>query len=107
MTGNLIPLLTAVLLLAGAFIALIAALGLLRLPDLFTRMHAASKAGTAGSGLALLAVALHSGDLTIWLKCLVAILFFVLTAPLSSHLLAKAALKSGRKPEFLDALPDA
>lgn len=102
MSGDIISLLSAFLLLTGALFSLIAALGLLRLPDLFTRMHAASKAGTAGSGLLLIAAALDSGEWAIWFKCLAAIGFFVLTAPLSAHLLAKAALAAGLKPGFLD-----
>jgi multicomponent Na+:H+ antiporter subunit G len=81
----------ACLLLLGASLTLIAALGLFRLPDLYTRMHAASKAGTAGSGLLLLAVAIQSGEAGTWLKCLLALVFFFLTAPVSAHMLAKAA----------------
>ena len=96
----------AVLLVGGAFISLVASLGLLRLPDLFSRMHAASKAGTAGSGLVLVAVAFHSGDGQTAIKCIAAIAFFVLTAPLSAHLLAKAALRAGYKVEYLDHPPN-
>ena len=106
MSADIVSLIIAFLLVAGALISLIAALGLLRLPDLFTRMHAASKAGSAGSGLVLVAVALHSGEIAIWIKCLAAVVFFVLTAPLSAHLLAKAALKYGHKPDFLDPSGD-
>lgn len=95
MIAAAIELLVAGLLLAGAFLAFIAALGLFRLPELYTRMHAASKAGTAGSGLLLLAVALQSGEAGTWIKCLLAIAFFFLTAPVSAHLLAKAAVRSG------------
>lgn len=102
MVAEFSTILAALLLVAGALVSLIASLGLLRLPDLFTRMHAASKAGTAGSGLILIAAALHSGDWTIWAKCLAAILFLVLTAPLSAHLLAKAAMSAGQKPATLD-----
>lgn len=98
MSADIIALGSAFLLLAGAILALIAALGLLRLPDLFTRMHAASKSGTAGSGLILIAAALYLGEWAIWIKCLAAIGFFVLTAPLSAHLLAKAALEAGQSP---------
>ncbi len=87
----------AVLLLLGAFLTFVAALGLFRLPELFTRMHAASKAGTAGSGLLLLAVAMQSGEVDVWVKCLLAIAFFFLTAPVSAHLLAKAALRCGQR----------
>lgn len=102
MSSDIISLLAAILLVAGALFSLISALGLLRLPDLFTRMHAASKAGTAGSGLLLIAAALSSGDWAIWLKCAAAIGFFLLTAPLSAHLLAKAAIAAGRKPRSAD-----
>jgi multicomponent Na+:H+ antiporter subunit G len=97
-----ISLLSAVFLLAGALFSFIASLGLLRLPDLFSRMHAASKAGTAGSGLVLIAAALHAGAWDVWVKCIAVIVFFVLTTPLSAHLLAKAALAAGAKPRFLD-----
>ena len=96
MIGIATELSVAVLLLAGAFLTLVAALGLFRLPDLYTRMHAASKAGTAGSGLLLLAVALQTQDVAVWIKCLMAIAFFVLTAPVAAHLLAKAAARGGQ-----------
>jgi multicomponent Na+:H+ antiporter subunit G len=94
--ASAIEIVIACLLLLGATLTLIAALGLFRLPDLYTRMHASSKAGTAGSGLLLLAVALQSGEADTWVKCLLAILFFFLTAPVSAHLLAKAAANGGQ-----------
>ena len=81
MIGLLYDALVAALLLTGAAFALIAAIGLVRLPDLFTRMHAASKAGTLGSGVLLIALA--------------GVVFFLLTAPISAHLLAKAAYAVG------------
>jgi multicomponent Na+:H+ antiporter subunit G len=107
LNSDFISLLSAFLLVAGALFSLIASLGLLRFPDLFCRMHAASKAGTAGSGLILIAAALHAGDWAIWLKCLAAILFFLLTAPLAAHLLAKAALAAGLKSGFFGPDGDA
>jgi multicomponent Na+:H+ antiporter subunit G len=97
MTGSLFEVLIAALLLCGSFLTLVAALGLLRLPDLFTRMHASSKAGSAGSGLLLLGVALQSGEADVRIKCLLTIGFFVLTAPVAAHLLAKAAVRAGAK----------
>ena len=97
MTGSLFEIVIAILLLSGSLLALVAALGLFRLPDLFTRMHASSKAGTAGSGLLLLGVAMQSGEIEVWIKCLLTIGFFVLTAPVAAHLLAKAAVRAGAK----------
>jgi multicomponent Na+:H+ antiporter subunit G len=85
----------AALMVVGALFSLIAAIGLNRLPDLYTRMHAASKAGTVGSGLLLLAVGLHAADVATFGRALAGIVFFVLTAPVSAHLLARAAHKVG------------
>ncbi|MFD1746586.1 monovalent cation/H(+) antiporter subunit G [Rhizobium helianthi] len=85
----------ALVILAGSSFSLIAAIGLNRLPDMFTRMHAASKAGTVGSGLLLLAAGLHANDLSVLSRALAGFLFFILTAPISAHLLAKAAHQVG------------
>lgn len=87
--------LTSALVLSGAAFALAAAIGLNRLPDIYSRMHAASKAGTVGSGLLLLAVGLHSGEIAVFARALAGFFFFVLTAPVSAHLLAIASLKAG------------
>jgi multicomponent Na+:H+ antiporter subunit G len=89
--------LAAVLILAGSGFALTASIGLLRLPDLYTRMHAASKAGTLGSCAVLLALAVHADDPAISLRALAGIVFFLLTVPISSHLLAKAAHAAGHR----------
>ena len=86
--------LAGLLLLAGGVFAIGGAVGVLRFPDVFARMHAASKAGIAGSGLALLAVALAAGDLGISARALLALAFFMLTTPLSAHLLARAVFRS-------------
>jgi multicomponent Na+:H+ antiporter subunit G len=95
MMSMLIAGLTAVLLVCGSLFSLIAAIGINRLPDLYTRMHAASKAGTIGSGLLLLAVGFHAMELAIFARALAGFFFFILTAPVSAHLLAKAARQAG------------
>ncbi|WP_404933369.1 monovalent cation/H(+) antiporter subunit G [Nitratireductor sp. L15S-10] len=87
--------LTGLLVIIGAAFTLIAAIGILRLPDLYTRMHAASKAGTLGSGLMLVALAIFAQDQAIVTRALAAVVFFLLTAPISAHLLAKAAYAAG------------
>lgn len=89
-------LIAGALVLFGAAFSLVAAVGVLRMPDLYVRMHAASKAGTLGVGSMLLAVAVHSGgDLSVIARALIAIFFLVLTAPVGAHLLARAAYVSG------------
>lgn len=87
--------LAAVLILIGSAFTLTATIGLVRLPDLYTRMHAASKAGTLGSCVVLLALAVHADDPAISLRALAGIVFFILTVPISSHLLAKEAHRVG------------
>ena len=85
----------ALVMVIGALFSLLAAVGLLRLPDLYTRMHAASKAGVVGAGLILLAVALVSFDAAVALRAMLGIIFLVLTTPVSAHLLARAAYQAG------------
>ncbi|WEX07750.1 monovalent cation/H(+) antiporter subunit G [Chelativorans sp. AA-79] len=88
-------LLVGTLILIGAFFAFAASIGLLRLPDLYTRMHAASKTGTLGSGAMLIALAVYTEDHATASRALAAIVFLLLTAPISAHLLAKAAYAAG------------
>lgn len=86
------------LLVIGALFAVAAAIGIMRFPDVFSRMHAASKAGTLGSGLMLIALALHAGELDVITRAIAGVIFFLLTAPISAHLVAKAALAAGYRP---------
>jgi multicomponent Na+:H+ antiporter subunit G len=89
----------AILLLIGSAFCAIAALGILRFPDVYTRLHAASKAGPLGAGLILVAVAFASGDWAIAVRCVLGLAFLILTSPVSAHLLARAALQSGVQPD--------
>lgn len=89
----------AIVMLFGALFCLLAAVGVLRLPDLYMRLHAASKAGLVGAGLILAAVALISFDGAVALRAVLGIVFLLLSTPVSAHLLARAALKSGQKPD--------
>jgi multicomponent Na+:H+ antiporter subunit G len=89
--------LAAILILVGSIFALTASIGLIRLPDLYTRMHAASKAGTLGSCVMLIALAVYTDNLATATRALGGVAFFLLTAPVSAHLLAKAAHASGLK----------
>lgn len=109
MIGDLLTILAGVLVLIGAAFTAIAGIGILRLPDLFTRMHAASKAGSVGVGLILMALALVANETAEALRAIAAILFFLLTTPISAHLLAKAAYAAGYplwKGSVLDEMPD-
>lgn len=84
-----------ILLMIGAAFALIATIGIVRLPDIYSRMHAASKAGTVGSGAMLIALAVFADEPAATFRAIVAVAFLMLTAPVSAHLLAKAAYSVG------------
>ena len=97
---------THTLVLLGAFFALVAAVGILRMPDLLMRMHAATKAGTLGAGLLLLAVAVSFGDSSVTVRALAAIVFLFLTAPVAAHVTGRAAYYAGRVPLWSKTLVD-
>ena len=83
--------LTALLLLFGATFMLLASLGALRLPDLFTRMHAATKSGTLGVSGMILALGVHFEDLGVGIRAVLVVIFVFLTAPVAAHVIARAA----------------
>ena len=83
------------LIIVGAGFALVATIGIVRLPDIYSRMHAASKAGTVGSGATLIALAVFADDPATTLRAVAAVAFLMLTAPVSAHLLAKSAYSAG------------
>jgi multicomponent Na+:H+ antiporter subunit G len=84
-----------VFLLVGALFVLIAALGIVRLPDLLMRMHAATKAGTLGAGLLLVAVAVSAPETSVMARAVATFVFLLLTAPIAAHLIARAAYHTG------------
>lgn len=106
MIAELAAYLAGALILIGAVFSLLAAIGILRLPDLYTRMHAASKAGTMGSGLMFVAIAVFAFDGPVVLRALVGFIFLLLTAPVSAHLLARAAYSAGYKPHESTIIDD-
>lgn len=83
--------LTVGLVLIGGFFSVLAAVGLLRMPDVYTRMQAATKAGTLGVGCMVLAVATHFVSLDVVLEALLVLGMLFITAPIASHLIARAA----------------
>lgn len=91
---GILDIISGALMLAGAGFAFIAALGVFRFPDVYIRMHAATKAGTLGAALIFVAVALQALSLPVTVRVLAALIFLFLTAPVGSHLLARAAYMS-------------
>lgn len=88
-------------LIPGAFFMLVSAIGVLRLPDTYTRMHASSKASSLGISLILIGVIVHLPSYSVIWKSLLTVFFIYLTVPLSTHILGRAAYLSGSKPSNL------
>lgn len=91
----MIGFISGIVVLIGAAFALIAGIGLFRLPDVYLRMHAATKAGTLGAGLVLLALALEAQQLEVTARAIAGVLFLFFTAPIAAHLLGRAGYLSG------------
>ena len=85
----------AILMFLGAFFIFIASLGLVRMPDLFLRMSATSKAATLGAGLMLLATIIYFNNFAITIRVLSIIAFITLTIPVAAHMIARAAYFDG------------
>ena len=84
----------------GALFTLLGAVGMLRFPDVYTRIHAASLTDTGGAGLVLLGLALISGLNAETLKLGLVWIFIMLTTPVAANALANAAYGSGHKPRI-------
>lgn len=93
-----IDILSWLCLAAGGAFSIIGAIGLIRMPDFFTRMHAASVTDTLGAGLMIVGLVLQAGLTLIAVKLLFLGLFILFTSPAATHALVKAALARGLKP---------
>ena len=91
-------LLGAIFVIAGGFFLIVGGLGLVRLPDLFTRLHAAGVGDTLGVGLFVLGFMFLVDLGSVTVKLLLVLLFILLTGPVATHALAKAALHGGLRP---------
>ena len=82
----------------GLAFMVIAALGMIRLPDFFSRVHAVSKSETLGIALVLLGLMFHEGATMVSLKLGLVLVFVAIANPVGAHLLTRAALRTGEMP---------
>ncbi len=87
---------------AGGFFCIVGGIGLLRMPDFYTRMHAASVVETLGAGLILLGLMLQAGFTLVAAKLLMIGLLIFFASPTASHALARAAMLRGLAPRLAD-----
>ena len=90
--------LSIIFIVAGLFFLIVAAIGVIRLPDVFSRSHAVSLADSVGAFLMLIGVALHEGLGKNTLKILVVLALLFILNPVIAHATVRAALRSGVKP---------
>lgn len=97
--NELIKIIIAIFILLGAFLSLVTAFGLIRLPDVYTRNHAASKAATLGIMFILIGTCIffYLKDGYFNSRVILGIIFIFLTAPVSGHLISRAAYNTGVK----------
>ena len=86
------------LLVAGGLACAIGGLGMLRMPDFYTRIHAASVSDAVGAGLILAGLLLQAGSVLVALKLVVVGLLIFFTSPAATHALARAAMHRGLEP---------
>ncbi|MDQ7791657.1 MAG: monovalent cation/H(+) antiporter subunit G [Clostridia bacterium] len=89
---------TAVLLFTGCFFIVVAAIGVVRFPDFFARMHPAGKGDTLGQALILLSLMVYEGFTLITVKLFIIMVFILVANPTGSHFIAKGAYVAGVKP---------
>ncbi|MDG2072423.1 MAG: monovalent cation/H(+) antiporter subunit G [Pseudomonadales bacterium] len=95
-----IDILSWLLLVVGSVFCIIAAIGVLRLPDYFSRIHAAGILDTLGTGALILGMMLQGGFTLVTLKLVMILAIIAITGPTATHALARAALHNGLTPEL-------
>lgn len=88
------------MLAGGGFFVVVGGIGVLRMPDMYTRVHAASVTETLGTMLVLTGLMLHSGWELATFKLFAILIFLLFTAPVASYAIANAALLGGLKPQL-------
>lgn len=93
-----------IFLLGGSFFAIVGGIGVLRMPDLFTRLHAAGVTDTMGAGLILVGLMFQAGLTLVTLKLILLLGFVWFSSPVSTYALSRAALASGQEPFWAEDL---
>ena len=96
--SEFLDVLSFVLLVGGGVVSVVAGIGLVRFPDLYTRMHAASMLDTLGAGAVVLGLVLQAGVGVVAFKLLLVLAFLAFTTTTAAHALAKSAMASGLEP---------
>lgn len=96
--SSVINIISATFIITGSVVIIIGLVGVFRMPDFFTKLHAASIIDTMGTMLILVGLLLYSGFNLISVKLLLILIFILITTPAAAHALAKSAIHGGLKP---------
>lgn len=86
---------SAIFIIVGTAFIFVASVGVVRMPDLMMRIHAATKAGVLGAGLLAIGVMILYPEVGVWTRAIALILFAILTSPVAAHMIGRAAYYSG------------
>lgn len=100
MIGVVLDLISWALILAGSAFAIIGSVGLIRLPDVYARMHGAGLTDTLGAGLILAGLMVQAGLTLVTVKLALILVFLLFTSPTSTYALANAAYTGGLQPRL-------
>ncbi len=96
-TDLIIKFLSLICLCGGLFFLLVGTIGLIRLPDVYNRLHATTKCDTLGAGLVFLSLALQSSA-AVAVRLGLIVVFIIVTNPTAAHVIARSAYKTGVRP---------
>jgi multicomponent Na+:H+ antiporter subunit G len=96
--SSFINIISGVFIISGALAIIVGLLGVYRMPDFFTKLHAASVIDTMGTMFIVIGLMLYSGFNLVSVKLLLVMIFILITTPAAAHALAKSALHGGLKP---------
>lgn len=91
----MIEIVSAIVIMVGVLFVVIGAVGLLRLPDFYIRVSAITKAATVGVACIMIGVALNYNEISVALKAFAVVLFLMITSPIASHIIGRAAYNDG------------
>jgi multicomponent Na+:H+ antiporter subunit G len=102
---GVLDLISCMFLVAGSFFSIVGGIGIVRLPEFYSRMHGAGVTDTLGAGLIIIGLILQAGFNLVAFKLLVIMFFLMITSPSSCHALARSAMNRNLMP-VLDKKPD-
>ena len=104
--NTVIQIVSGVFLILGSFFSVVGGIGIVRLPEFFSRLHGGGITDTLGAALIVIGLLFQAGFTLVAIKLLMILFFLLITSPTSCHALAKSAMSQGLKPVLDDSDPE-